>query len=329
MREEIKDYCETFVQNRETVRKVFPWGDGFTCFAGAAILTMNGSQANQKSLKQSKELLNQKVGVFSNFRGTAFVPVAAMMACDISPDKVLDHGMDVYKRLKKQFWGSSYLPFTAMMIAQTTEPDAYDGLVERTRSIYEQMGTKHPFLTSSEDSPLCALLACSSKSDAQLIDDMEQCFKILKKQFFHGNAVQSLAHVLALFEEPAELKCEKTMQLFHGLKEAGKRYGTMYELPTLGVLAMSQAPVKEVVQEMTEIDKWLSKQRGFGFWSGITDKQRLMYAGMLAQKDCVKTQTFQTAAFGGTVAMVLAQEAALCAVVACSMAATAAQADTD
>lgn len=44
---------------------------------------------------------------------------------------------------------------------------------------------------------------------------------------------------------------------------------------------------------MIEIDNWLSKQKGFGVWSGITLKQRLMYAGILAQRDYINNPLWE------------------------------------
>lgn len=322
MKEETMNYCNMLIQNRNVFREAFKWEDGLSCLAGAGIFTMDEKMADVTTLKSCKKILSKKVGMFSFFEGVARIPVVAMLAASGRPEQLLTQGLDIYKRIKQDFISSPYLPLAAMMIAQMTGEESYEKMAVRTRTLYKRIKKEHPFLTNSEDSPLCALLAFSEKSDDALIFDMEKCYKILKKEFFYGNAVQSLTHVLALFDEPAELKCEKTMQLFQGLKEAGKKYGTNYELPTLGVLAMTHVPVKEIVQEIIEIEKWLSKQKGFGLWSNVTQKQRLLYAGMLAQKDYIKVDAIQTTAIGSVLAMVLAQEITLCAIVACSVAAS-------
>lgn len=323
MKQLSEKYGKMLVQNRDTIREAFPWESGQICLASAVIYMMKGKLADEKLLRESKKAIKQKVGVFSNFRGLVKVPAAAMLSVGGDVDGALERSLLVYAQLKKEFWQSPYLPLAAMMIAQIAEQEKFGELAARTRRLYERMRKEHPFLTSSEDSPFCAMLAMSDRTDDRLIEDMEMCYHILKKEFIHGNAVQSLSHVLALFEEPAEEKCEKTMQLYHGLREAGGKYGTNYELPSLGVLAMTNAPVKEIVQEMVEIDAWLAGQKGFGFWGGITGKQRMMYAGMLAQKDYVEEMPLQTAAIGGTLAMMIAQETALCAAVVASLTVTA------
>lgn len=105
--------------------------------------------------------------------------------------------------------------------------------------------------------------------------------------------------------------------LYDRLKERGYKYGTDYELPTLGVLAVSESDLMEIVTEMTDTDDFLAKQKGLGNWS-IGRKQRLMYTGMLVQGEYVKAGSLETAAINGTISMIVAQQAAMCAAVAAS-----------
>ena len=122
----------------------------------------------------------------------------------------------------------------------------------------------------------------------------------MKPQFFSGNAVQSLSHVLALGDGRAEEKCSRTLLLYDRLKERGYKYGTDYELPTLGVLALSESDLMEIVTEMTDTDDFLAKQKGLGNWS-IGRKQRLMYTGMLVQGDrCDQRDDFHDCGTAGS-----------------------------
>lgn len=236
---------------------------------------------------------------------------------------MLEHGLTVYGLLKNEFWTSAYLPLASMVIAQMAGPSQYESIAVRTRTIYNRMKAEHPFLTSAEDSAFCALMALSEKADDDLIEDAEECYQLLKPHFFSSNAVQSLGHVLALCDGEAQAKCQKTLELFEALRAAGCKYGTSYELPTLGVLAMTDGNLTEIAQEIAEIDSWLSEQSGFGLFSSVSSKQRLMYAGIVAMRDYLGENTMQTAAINGTISLIVAQEAAMCAAVAASSAAAA------
>lgn len=323
MNEKTLNNCRELIDNRDRVKSVFPWDSGLIHLCCAGIYSAKGLSVDESVLQDCKQLIKEKVSVFSNFRSTARSPIAAMIATSGNPETTLEKGLQVYELLKKEFWTSTYLPLAAMIIAQIAEPYRYEEIANRTRMIYNRMKSEHPFLTSSEDSAFCALAALSEKSDEELIADMEDCYRLLKENFFSSNAVQSLSHVLALCDGTAEDKCNRTMDLFDRLKAAGHKYGTDYELPTLGVLAMSGADLQSVAADMMEIDDWLSEQKGFGFFGSITRKQRLMYAGILAQRDYINESTMQTAAVGSTIALIVAQEAAMCAAVAASAAATA------
>lgn len=324
MRDTIQKSCEQLISCRDQVKQAFPWDGGLIHLSCAGIYVMKDRNVDVEALEQSKRLLKDKVGFFSNFRGTAKPAIAAMLAASGNPERTLDNGIAVYELLKKEFWSSVYLPLAAMVIAQMAEPSGYGQIAGRTRAIYGRMKAEHPFLTSGEDSALCALSALSERTDDELIGDMEACYRLLKPEFFSGNAVQSLAHVLTLCPGTPEEKCGRSMELFQKLKAAGRKYGTEYELPTLGILAMTGVDCGQITQEMLEIDEWLSGQKGFGMLSGVGAKQRLMYAGMLAQKEYARADVLQTAAVGSTVSLIVAQEAAICAAVAASTAAVAA-----
>lgn len=315
--------CRQLIENRERVKSVFSWDGGLIHLCCAGIYSAKGLSVDEDMLQASKDLIKEKVGLFSNFRNTARSPIAAMIATSGNPEQTLENGLHVYNLLKKEFWRSTYLPLAAMIIAQMADTYQYEQIASRTRLIYDGMKSQHPFLTSGEDSAFCALMALSEKSNEALIADMEECYQQLKPNFFSSNAVQSLSHVLALCDGSAAEKCSRTMELFDRLKASGRKYGTDYELPTLGVLAMSGADLESIAADMIEIDDWLSEQKGFGLFSSITRKQRLMYAGILAQRDYINENTMQTAAVGGTIALIVAQEAAMCAAVAASTAAAA------
>lgn len=315
--------CKNLIKNKETIKSAFAWEDGLTHLACAGIFINKEQTANEEMLLQCKDILKRNTGIFSNFKSTAKPMIVAMLAANENPQLLMERGLKVHDLLKEEFMSSVYLPIAAMIIAQYADEARYAELAQRTRRIYKQMRADHPFLTSGEDSTFCALMALLDKPDEVLLGDAEECYKTLKSNFFSSNAVQSLSHVLAMCDGEPKIKCQRTMELFQKLKEAGHKYGTSYELPTLGVLAMADGNQDEIVAEMAEIDQWLSEQKGFGFFSSISAKQRLMYAGMIAQQDYINDKMMQGAAVNGVISLIVAQQAAMCAAITASAAATA------
>ena len=315
--------CKNLIKNKETMKSAFAWEDGLTHLACAGIFINKEQTANEEMLLQCKDILKRNTGIFSNFKSTAKPMIVAMLAANENPQLLMERGLKVYDLLKEEFMSSVYLPIAAMIIAQYADEARYAELAQRTRRIYKQMRADHPFLTSGEDSTFCALMALLDKPDEVLLGDAEECYKTLKSNFFSSNAVQSLSHVLAMCDGEPKIKCQRTMELFQKLKDAGHKYGTSYELPTLGVLAMADGNQDEIVAEMAEIDQWLSEQKGFGFFSSISAKQRRMYAGMIAQRDYINDKMMQGAAVNGVISLIVAQQAAMCAAITASAAATA------
>jgi hypothetical protein len=315
--------CKNLIKNKETMKSAFAWEDGLTHLACAGIFINKEQTANEEMLLQCKDILKRNTGIFSNFKSTAKPMIVAMLAANENPQLLMERGLKVHDLLKEEFMSSVYLPIAAMIIAQYADEARYAELAQRTRRIYKQMRADHPFLTSGEDSTFCALMALLDKPDEVLLGDAEECYKTLKSNFFSSNAVQSLSHVLAMCDGEPKIKCQRTMELFQKLKEAGHKYGTSYELPTLGVLAMADGNQDEIAAEMAEIDQWLSEQKGFGFFSSISAKQRLMYAGMIAQQDYINDKMMQGAAVNGVISLIVAQQAAMCAAITASAATTA------
>lgn len=315
--------CEQFIVNRDRIKNEFGWESVYLYPLCAAIYLSKEKEVDTKQLRACMDLLKQRVGFFSNFRSTGKLPIATMLAVSENPETLLINSLTMYELLKREFFTSSYLPVAAMIIANLAQPNEFEQIAKRTRSIYDGMKTQHPFLTSSEDSAFAALLALSLFSDQQLINEMEKCYSLLKPQFFSGNSVQSLSHVLTLIEGEAQDKCRRTLNLFHQLKEQGYKYGTGYELPTLGILALSGEDVNSIAANIIKIDNFLEKQKGFGIF-GVGSKQRLMYAGMILQEEYTNSQSMQTAAISGTISLIVAQQTAICAAIAASSAASSA-----
>ncbi len=324
MRESLSALCSDFIENRDVVKEAFPWDSTYLYPVCAEIFTSRHRKASKERLHACRDLLKEQTGVFSNFRSTAKIAMIAMLAVDGNPEGKLNKALQVYNFLKEHFITSQYLPVASMVIADTVQPFRYDEIAARTRRIYELMKKEHPFLTSGEDCVFAALLALSDMTDEQITEETEHCYRLLKQQFFSSNAVQSLSHVLALGEGCAEDKCRTTIELFNALKANGYKYGTDYELATLGVLAMLPAEQSAVMADVMDVDDFLSGQKGYGFF-GLGRRQRIMHAGMIVCGDYIGAcDTMQNAAIGGTISLIAAQQVAMCAAIAATSAAAAA-----
>ena len=321
MRSSLNNLCNSFIENRDALKETFFWGSSYIYPVAAAVFVDKRKMAEAQHLEKCHEILKDNTGFFSNFRNYIKLPMVSMMAVSSDPEDKLKKALTVYELLKQHFFSSTYLPLASMTISDYVEPANYEAVAQRTRRIYDLMKQEHPFLTAGEDSVFAALLALSSASDEQIVLNTEQCFDILKPQFFSSNAVQSLSHVLALCEGCAETKCNRAMELFYKLKDQGYKYGTGYELATLGVLAMLPADLDTIADDTVQVAEYLAGQRGYGIL-GMTKRQRLMHAGLIVTSDYLDQNTsMQAAAISSTISLIIAQQTAMCAAIAAANAA--------
>ena len=319
MRDDLRNKCILFIKNRDTFKAAFPFENSSLFPICASILTDKERVADPEVLKETRKMLKSRVNVFSNFRSNCELPILAMLDVDSDPEWRLDDAIKLYESLKDHFFSSEYLPLAAMVLSGTTERA---NAAERTRRIYDLMKKEHPFLTSSEDCVFAALLAVSEKGDQELIREIETCYDTLKAKFYDRNALQSLSHVLALIGDEfaaASDKCRNTIRLYDMLKEKKQRYGTSYELSTLGVIANLPGELDEICRDLIEVSEFLKTQKGYGIF-GCDKQQRLLHAAMIVTSDRIGASDVNAcAAVNGTISMIAAQQAAVCASVAVSI----------
>lgn len=283
---QLKEKCDLLVKNRKTITDVFSWDSTLMSLATAALYTSAGLVADKNQLKECETIVKAKTGAFSEFRGNAKVPLICKMALSGHPEKYFENVETIYKLLNKSKWiGSEYKILAAITICDHVEESEYEVIVNKTNEIYSCMKQEHKWLTSDEDTPFAAILAVSGMDVDKLIKEMELNFAILKKTFHDSNAVQSLSHILALNEQSAEEKCAKVESIFNELKAMKHRFGSGYELATLGTLIMLDMEENQIANLITEVDDYLKGQKGFGdFVLGSTERR--LYAAQLVLNHC-------------------------------------------
>lgn len=278
---ELKEKCDLLVHNRKTITSAFAWDSGLMSLAAATLYTSRGLTADSKRLKECEAVIKAKTNAFSEFRGNVKTPLICKMALSDDPKKYFENVETIYKLLNKSKWmGNEYKIMAAITICDHAVESEYELFVNRTNEIYSRMKQEHKWLTSDEDIPFAAMLAVSGLDVDKLIDEMELNYKILKEKFHDSNAVQSLSHILALDEQPAEVKCAKVESIFNELKVMKHKFGTGYELATLGTLTMLDIQEKEVANLIAETDDYLKGQKGFGDFL-LGSKERRLYAAQL------------------------------------------------
>ena len=323
MKDSLRKICEDFIANRDVMREAFKWDSSYLYPVCGNIFCARGQMADLERLKQCKKVIDSQAGVFSNFRGYVRPALATMLAMNDDPENRMWQAIYNYDVLKKEFWGSSYLALVAYLLTELADKDQVEEKAVRGKDIYNRMKKEHPFLTGNEDSVFAVLMAFSSRPDDELITDMEACYQALRARFSAGDALQTVSHVLSLADGNPVLKASRVIDLYNSLRDAGIKYGRSHELSVLAALSLTDAGIPELVEDIREVDAFLKTQKGFGTF-GTGSQLRAMNAALVVSDQYTVRDRANTAAMTSTLAIIIAQQMAMCAVMASTAAATAA-----
>lgn len=307
--------CLLLQQNRQAAKRAWFWAGSLIQLCCANVYTLRDRQIDVEALQRCKQLVKERVSVFSCLRGNVECVLAARMDLSGHPEQTLTETLDAYAALRQRFHASGYLPLGALSMSELSSPARFEELAGRARDLYDRMRQTHPILTASEDAPMCVLLALSGKNADLLLEDVEACYQQLKPSFpLCGDSVQTLSLVLALAPGSSEEKTRRVMALFDALKRQGRKWGTTHELSVLGILALQERGPEALAADILTCDQLLARQKGFGPFS-ISGRQRLMYAGLMAQH-ALDVPIASDVAIGSALSALLAEQAATIAVTA-------------
>ena len=319
---------ELLASNKKAIDKGFYFEMGMSQVVAGLLFASAGKEADIERMKEARNILKKKAGVFSAFRDATELVILARMATAPDMEKYIDDLIDVFNVLMKgKVFEDSYLVLTAMIIVDRDRKADAENIKDTTNEIMRRMSKLHPILTSSEDLALAALLAMSGRDIDSVMHDMEESFVYTKKTLklrADANSIQALSQILALTEGDMKAKCDKVAELFAAFKEHGSKFGTYLEFPALGTLLDVQVPTEVLVPEIIEAADFLKKSKGFGGLS-MDKKTRLMFAALLASEVYTSGMgTSETIATNSAIvtnsaiAMVVAEEIALMVIVMCA-----------
>ncbi|HRR78138.1 MAG TPA: DUF4003 family protein, partial [Ruminococcus sp.] len=115
MNTDIRTLCSTFIQNRDTVKKVFSSDSSYIIPVSANIFTANGIPADAEKLEQSKKLIKKNEGLFSYLRGNVISILAAKLSNADDPEEKLNSISRINKMLRGYFGKNDYTALLSLI----------------------------------------------------------------------------------------------------------------------------------------------------------------------------------------------------------------------
>jgi hypothetical protein len=313
MRDTLRNKCDLFADNYNSLYKKFKWNYAINTRLGALLYTMDDRGVDIEAILRCRKVIKENTGVFSQFKDTTNFMTAVMLSLHTEPEAMLKGAVTVYDAMKKEgFHSSSYLVIAAISIALQSDPYNYQQIISSAKKYYDAMKEEHRFITSADDYGFAALLAMTDKPVFQTVREMEYCYRTLKEVFSSSNAVQSLTHVIAFSEEDTVAKCKRVVELHRAMKKRKCKLGYGVELSFLGVIALLQEDSEKLADEIAETQEYLKNKKGFGIWSA-SSTERIMFSVALVCDDYltdVKKNTMELTLANNVTGILLAQQMA-------------------
>ncbi len=285
--ETVQEICESFIANRDALRKAVKLENMNMYVLAANILTTAGVTADAEKLKALRKIMQKKVSSISYLVIRTELPLLAELCLSEDPEATAEKISRIYDVMKKRCGRSFYVAMLSILLSRTMDEEQAAKIAERGRALFDAFQKKHPFITSDRDIAAACLLALSDKTDGEILEECEATHSHLKTAFADSTFPQFCAYILCLTYGLPEDKVTRLLELFYALKASKKKYPRGHEMEVLAALSLTDISTGELMDTVIEIEAFLSKQKDYGALSGFDESRRLMNAAMLA-----------TAAFG-------------------------------
>ena len=129
--DELLRLCEEFVADRNTVKAAIRGHNRRIYAVCASIFCGRGQRARAEAIRDSHQLLKEKAGPFSSFRGNLTVPMACLLASGIFPVRRMDTAIRYYERLIDDYYRTEQLALAAFLLPDMVPEEYLDELIDR------------------------------------------------------------------------------------------------------------------------------------------------------------------------------------------------------
>ena len=282
MNQKLANVCETFIDNRDEMRRILRSSGIPMHLMGAAVLTALGKSADEEKILQAEKLLKEKESEDSPIRGSIkSVTTVHMMTADSIEG--------YYKDLKRTHdliqvnrGGDDEKYYMAAMMMSDKISDMQDilFLLDRAGLIHEGMGKtfsspedKSEYVTAS------FAAACGIVNTKAFLERVAICEACLKESGIFESVPESFSMLLAIQGSDIEPACKRAVELFESFRMKGMEYESDEEACVVAMLTALDMPTDEIVNAIYEADEFLKKRSGFTEGKGCI--LRHVYAAVL------------------------------------------------
>ena len=282
MERKLANVCETFIANRDEMRRILRSSGIPMHLMGAAVLTALEKSADEERILEAERLLKEKESSESPIRGSikSVTTVHMMLADSIEAYyKDLKRTHDLI-RVNRGDENESYYIAAMLMSDKISNMQEILFLLDRAAKIYEGFGD---LLSSSEDKSCYVnaafAAACGVVNSKAYLGKIKQCESFFEEDGRTNGATEGVSMQLALQGNESEALCMNALSIIEAFRSKGMEFERDEEMAMIGFLAVLDMPADEVVNAVYEADEYLKIHSGFTEGRGCI--LRHVYAAML------------------------------------------------
>ncbi|MCL2379201.1 MAG: DUF4003 domain-containing protein [Coriobacteriia bacterium] len=272
MKQSIADRLTLFSDNSQAARTAFRWSGGGSQQGRliSLIYALEGKSLDPAAVRNAHDIIKDKTGMFSKFRGITSLCVAAKLSLNNDPQQLFTDTLAAHDRLRQaKFPNSDQLAIAAFLVASGTERHNFKKTADRAMQFSNGMKNRLRFLAGQDNSILAAMLGLSNMIPSVGIERIEQLYQQLKPELRRAgsNSVETLSQILALGGTSDEaLDC--LLSLNQTLRAQRIRLDKQFTLPALGTLSLLSVDATTLADDILEAQSYLRTQRGLRTLSG-------------------------------------------------------------
>ena len=275
--------CETYIDNRDEMRRILRSSGAPMHLMGAAVLTALEKKPDEKKLLEAEKLLQEREPEDSPIRGRikSVTTVHMMLADDAEAyyrDLRRTHDLIHVNRGGDD---ERYYMAAMMMSEKIANMQEILQLVDRAAVIHENMGKS---FMSQEDRASYVIAAFAAVNGVlnvrQYVEDVNLCKEYLVEAgVIESDSVDELSMLLAISPADSKMSCDLAVKILEAIRTKGFEFGNSEELAMLAFLAALNMPADDIARAVYDADAFLAQHSGFTEGRGLV--LRHVYACML------------------------------------------------
>ena len=279
----LQKVCETYIANRDEMRRILRSSGAPMHLMGAAVLTALGKRPDKARILEAEKLLQEREPENSPIRGRIkSVTTVHMMLANVMEEYYRDlrrtHDLIQVNRGGDD---ERYYMAAMMMSEKISNMQEILQLVDRTSVIHESMGKSFMSQEDRSSYVTAAFAAVNGVFNArEYVDNVNLCKEYLEEAGAFGSEdLNELSMLLAISPAEVELSCGLAVKILEAIRAKGFSFESAEEATMLAFLAALDMPADEIAKAVYDADEFLAKNSGFTEGRGLV--LRHVYACML------------------------------------------------